>query len=180
MKAVDDAHASANSQAATQCGIALDYGMDYTVLEISNLMPSPYEGTDAEELLREPSMDAFYKNLGRVVRGEFWFYEDANEFAFREAQLPSEERIAYHRMLSNCMCYDFESVIPGPDPGGAVFGERSGVMQTKERWGVAMPSTTFIEMYQSGRQTGDTIDRERLRRDTRIRTIFYYIDEWHK
>jgi hypothetical protein len=71
IKTIDDAHASSNSQAATQCGIALIYEMDYSVLQVSHILPSPFEGTDAEELLGEPSMDTFYKNLGRVVRGEF-------------------------------------------------------------------------------------------------------------
>jgi hypothetical protein len=176
IKAVDNAHASAYSQVATQCGIPLFYEMDYIFLQVSHIMPSPYEGTDAEELLGEPSMDAFYKNLGRVVRGGFWFYEDANEVAFREAHLSFEQLTKYYGMLSHHMCYDYESVAPA----GEVFGETSCVMRTKEEMGVAMPSTTFIEMYQSGRQTGDTIDRKRLRRETRHQTICNFIDEWHK
>jgi hypothetical protein len=176
IKAVDDAHASANSQAATQCGIALYCEMDYNVLQVSHIQPSPYEGTDAEEELGEPSMDAWYKNLGRVIRGEFWFYEDANEVAFREAHLSLEQLTKYYGMLSHHMCYDYESVAPA----GEVFGETSCVMRTKEEMGVAMPSTTFIEMYQLGQQTVDTIDRKRLRRETRYQTINNFIDEWHK
>jgi hypothetical protein len=111
---------------------------------------------------------------------EFWFYKDANEVAYREAKLSFEQRMTYYRMLCDYLCYDYESVRPGPDPGGADFSESSSVMWTKEEMGVAMPSTTFITMYQSGRQSVDTIDRERLKRETRYQTIRYYIDEWHK
>jgi hypothetical protein len=176
MKTVDDAHASVNSQAATQCGIVLSDEMDYGLLKYSHAMPHIYEGTVSEELLGEPSMDAFYKNLGRVVRGEFWFYEDANEVAYREAQLSDEQCMRYHAKLSFYMCYDYVAVVA---PGRVVFGENTGVMQDKEELGVAMPSTTFIEMYQAHRKT-HAIDRERLKREVRYDTLYTFIEEWHK
>jgi hypothetical protein len=81
------------------------------------------------------------------------------------------------------MCYDYESIAPA----GEVFGEKSCVMLAKEEMGVAMPSPTFIKMYQVGRetyqvgrQTVEPIDRERLRREIRYQTIYNFIDEWHK
>jgi hypothetical protein len=117
----------------------------------------------------------FTRILGELY-GRIWFYEDANVVAYHEAQLSLHQVATYYAIVSTFMCYDYESVALA----GEVFDDTSCIMLAEAEIGVAMPSTAFIAMYQSGRNFVDTIDRERQRREIRYQIICIYVDDWHK
>jgi len=180
-KTVDDAYKipidSAAAAAVIECGIALSYKVDYAVLRHISLMPSPYEGVECGKILGEPQMEVFYKNIVRVDRGEFWFYDDAAYADYKEANLTQENENTFFELLCTFMCYDFFGISPS-----STFPESSAVMRIKDRYGgVGMPASTFIRMYKLDGGAADSTNRRfRMRREVRNETIRSFVDTFLK
>jgi len=155
-------------------GLTLSEEIDYKVLAMAYVMESPYSGTWAEN--QQPSMKSFYDNLGRVFRGEWWFYDDTDEAAYREACTSHEEESDYFLVLCLFMCYDYFA------DGTSLpqFTESSYVMLMRDDFGAAMPATRFNELYASGRAAKGSTDRFRLRRETRNDCIHEFMERFHK
>jgi hypothetical protein len=60
------------------------------------------------------------------------------------------------------------------------FTNRSFVMPARDDFGAAMPAARFIELYASGIAAEDSIDRFRLRRETRNSDISDFMERFHK
>lgn len=178
MKTVDGAHKNTTDSAAVtaliECKIALSDEIDYRVLELMTSLP-PYKGTRLEPILGEPQMEFFYKNIGRVARGEFWFYKDVDDTAYNEVNL-METEMPYFLGLCVFLCYDYAMASPSIE-----FDESSYVMRFRStNEGMAMSASRFILVYNSCRSTANSTDRFRLRREIRNRSILKFIDKFHK
>ena len=146
------------------------------ILGMAFAFDCPYSGTSEEN--QQPSMKNFYDNLGRVFRGEWWFYEDTDGVAYQEvvSSHSHDEEFHYFMMLCVFMCYDYfaDDTLPH-------FTDSSFVMRKSDKFGAAMPSARFIEIYSSERAAEDSIDRFRLRRETRNNCIRRTsIESFHK
>jgi len=117
-------------------------------------LESPYSGTSADN--QPPCMKTF-----TTTWDTFW-----GEYT----------EVDYFMMLCLFMCYDYfadGSTLPH-------FANRSFVMHARDDFGAAMPAARFIELYASGIGAEDSIDRFRLRRETRNSGISDFMERFHK
>jgi len=183
-KTIDDANKNPTDSAAAaviECGIALSDEVDYAVLRMITVLPGLYEGTEWGKQLGGRQMEIFYKNIARIARGEFWFYDDADDAAYavhKEANLTHEKENEYFMGLCMFMGYDYVEMSPSIE-----FDESSSFvmgMKGLSYGGVMMPASTFIQMYKQGRGATDSTDRFRMRREVRNQCIRDFVDKFHK
>jgi len=118
-------------------------------------------------------MEVFYKNIARIDRGEFWFYDDADDAVYKEANFTQENENSHFLLLCMFMCYDYVGISPSIE-----FDESSFVMRIKYRYGgVGMPASTFIRMYKLDGGAADSTNRRfRMRREVRNYAIRDFVD----
>jgi hypothetical protein len=170
LNVVDAAHESGMLH-----GIQLHADLDYRILSAMYSVPSPYALSSCGDDLGEPSMKAFYENLGRVIRDEWWFYDNTSGVAeykeFVEAYgKTGDEEGDYFLMLSIFLAYDyFKAAATGdgahdPEVITSMFDSTSCVMGSSEAFGMQMPAWRFLEMYNTSRRITTSCDRLRIRR----------------
>lgn len=148
-------------------GIQLHAKWDNRALQAIFSVESPYaESSGEHELaLGTPSMKAFYDNLGRVSRGEWWFYDNTtspSEYKeFRDAN--GETGLAeadYFWMLSAFLSFDqfkYAAAACGtkdPEVITSMFSSTSYVMESSKAFGIPMPAERFLEMYNTMKSEG--------------------------
>lgn len=101
LQAIDAAHES-----GTIHGIQLSAFLDYLMLP-ELIKTRTYDSFGGS--IGGPSMLYFYQNLGRVVRKEWWLYDENCNVARSGFSLPKNERLRqqYHTMLCVMLCYDY-------------------------------------------------------------------------
>eukprot|EP00555_Chaetoceros_dichaeta_P011468 CAMPEP_0198262182 /NCGR_PEP_ID=MMETSP1447-20131203/10742_1 /TAXON_ID=420782 /ORGANISM="Chaetoceros dichaeta, Strain CCMP1751" /LENGTH=367 /DNA_ID=CAMNT_0043950337 /DNA_START=3 /DNA_END=1103 /DNA_ORIENTATION=- len=155
-KTVGDAYKNPVDSAAAamiECGIALSDEIDYRVLGLLVSNPTPLEGHELIKKHGGAQMEFFYKNIARVARGEFWFYDDADvdDAAYAVSKEVDLKEKHYFMLLCSLMVYNYVEMAHN-----IKFGESSCVMRMKdENEGVGMPASRFIEIYKSGRRATD-------------------------
>lgn len=164
-------------------GISLSEEVDYRVLSVTfTKQPLPIENY---ETLGEPSMSVFHENLGRVSRGEFWFWAETDDREYRALSLSYQEEMSYFFCMCAFMCYDFFGAVrreTGCEPDPAKITEScsfTDMIESSE--GAAMPATTFVAIYRQGLgKAKNSVDRFRLRRQIRQDSIDQFREEFHK
>jgi len=186
---------SGGSNPPTIHNIGLSDEFDYNLLDMIFSMTSPHlETPDGDDIyLQYPSMEVYYQNLGRVIRGEWWFYTNAvyDKNYKRRVQKEVSEEINYFLYLCILLCYDYfqstkEALQLTEDPSPALvtsrFTEDSFVMTMKEEHGAAMSVERFITIFKGNPniKCSSSIDRNRLRREVRYRSVHNFVKKFHK
>jgi hypothetical protein len=186
LSAVDAAHAS-----GILYGIQLRAELDYRLLSSIYAMPSPFAGTSCEHELVGPSMDVFYENLGRVIRGKWWFYDDtASLSGYKEFLQTSrktlEEEAHYFAMLNFFLLFDYfkhaaiVSGIQDPDLITAMFDSSSFVGRSSQDFGIPMPADRFLELYKGNNTATRKDERLGIRKHMNSSALKDFRDSFHK
>ena len=170
LKIVDEAHDDDGKTGVLE-GFTLNDGVDYDVLRRTTLrvgVMTP-DGEKVEFGLR--SMEHFYDNLGRVVRGEWWFFPDADETTYKQEIEGGKDDGEVFRSLCDFMTYSSESDVL------SVSGEML-FLQTKNQT-TFMPASRFLEKYHETDASFGKKDKKRLRRDMRNSAYSAFVKKFH-
>jgi hypothetical protein len=171
-------------------GIRLSDELDYRVMNAMLFIPNPYSGT-ASEAVPGRAMKCFYENLGRVFRGEFWFYPDSDYLSLVDYKEKLERgsstdlsELNYFISISVFLCFDYFGMTAdhgAPDPTAETFGEGAVVNRIKQLFGMPMPAERFIELYKNSvKSEGDEDRRKKTRRQFRDSTSMELRKVFHK
>lgn len=131
-----------------------------------------------------PSMVFFYENLGRVMRGEWWVFDEPD--SVHDYETKCEDHSMYCRCLGINLCYDYFGFAAAKygvvDPAkvisishGDLFKELGTV------FGVKMPPQVFLECFKKAPERRTTTkDRARLRRHHEVRSLAAFRGQFHK
>jgi hypothetical protein len=178
--AVDAAHVSGMLD-----GIQLRAGLDYLLLSRMPISTSPYAGASCEHFLGGPSMKTFYENLGRVIRGEWWFYQNApsaseyQEFLVASGKTAKEQH-CYFFMICSFLSFDYFKHVSDPEVVTSMFDSTSFVMKSSEEFGIPMPAEYFMSMYKSFKISASKDERLRVRTQAKARAWSDFRDSFHK
>ena len=114
----------------------------------------------------KPSMQNFYNNLGRVVRGEWWLHPNADEAAYMDQIRSGKEEGELFRAHCSVMTYDDESEL---NDGGA-----SNFYETKNQATLPMPASRFLYIYGSSHESFGEADKKRWRKETHRTLPIHY------
>ena len=201
---VDRAH-----ETGTLEGTRLNYYLDYNFASQIFTQPlPPYSrfrvasndaSTDLFVSPQGPSMKFFYENLGRVLRGEWWFYRSTDSLEAYTAKhrsdgssyyLSSKVDWLYFVDLFHCLCYDIFGCVA--EFAGESDSDREQLMNflvensvataAKDTMGAAMPSERFIELYKRLSKSGECglHVRNRLKSNKKAETLKFFRDNLHK
>ena len=127
--------------------------------------------TDEDQLKRGiASMSLYYENLERVLKGEIWFFPDADPAKYEAANFDLKQTFDYFRTLASFLCFDFDMVKTEFVKPCILFS----LFITVE-----MPASVLIDLYLGMRSSKDPADRFRLRREHKRRVIETFIKELH-
>jgi hypothetical protein len=177
---VDAAHVSGMLH-----GIQLRADWDYILLSALYSLESPYKNSSCERIIGGASMKAFYENLGRVIRGEWWFYHNATsvseykEFIEANGKTVTDEQ-NYFFMLSIFLSFDYFKHEPDPEVNTSMFDSTSFVIQSSEGFGIPMPAERFVEMYKKIKIATTNDERLRVRTQTNAQTWSAFRNSLHK
>mmetsp|Transcript_18951 Transcript_18951/g.31890 ORF Transcript_18951/g.31890 Transcript_18951/m.31890 type:complete len:625 (-) Transcript_18951:1419-3293(-) len=160
LKIVDDAHDG--KETVVSEGFVLNDGVDYDVLRRTTLRSRVINPAGKTVEIGSRSMEHFYDNLGRVVRGEWWFFPEADEAAYNREIKSGKDDGAVFRSLCDSMTYSSGSQ-----------------MLTIPITASSMPASRFLEVYhETGGSYGDK-DKKRLRRDKRNLAYSAFVKKYH-
>lgn len=119
----------------------------------------------------KPSMQNFYNNLGRVVRGEWWLHPNADEAAYMDQIRSGKEEGELFRAHCSVMTYDDESEL---NDGGA-----SNFYETKNQATLPMPASRFLYIYCSSHESFGEADKKRWRKEMRNEAYHAFVEKFH-
>ena len=178
LKAVDDAHSSSEETQLELYGTTLNDGIDYDILRRTTLRQSmmDVDGNIVDTGL--PSMQDFYMNLGRVTRGEWWFFPNAEEAAYAEELNRGKEDGEHFRVLCHLMCQSKGPVCQSMLNDGGTSGG-VGFLETQNQTTLKMPASRFLEIYRITTQSFGDADKKRLRREMRSKAYHAFVKKYH-
>jgi hypothetical protein len=180
LNAVDAAHVS-----GVLDGLQLRASWDYKLLSMLCTMPSPYVGASWEHKLGEPSMKVFYENMGRVISGEWWLYDDTPSVSeyleFREANgKTTEEETFYLFVLGTFLSFDYFKHVSDPEVVTSMFDSTSFLMRSSEKFGISMPADVFLQMYKNFKIANTNDERLGIRTALKAHTWSVFRNSLHK
>eukprot|EP00546_Thalassionema_frauenfeldii_P016835 CAMPEP_0178898746 /NCGR_PEP_ID=MMETSP0786-20121207/2514_1 /TAXON_ID=186022 /ORGANISM="Thalassionema frauenfeldii, Strain CCMP 1798" /LENGTH=500 /DNA_ID=CAMNT_0020569523 /DNA_START=11 /DNA_END=1513 /DNA_ORIENTATION=- len=194
LKTVDEKYADGMTPIIE--GITLSEEIDYSVL--TNMFCS--NGPRLESV-GSYSMKAYYENLERVFKGEFWFCDSEHilveqDYNTRFGTKQAAEKQLYffilglltHDFFANLESDDFLDWDNAQDPAAAkqiLIQQRwftGFIQEMTEAFGCPMTVQRFKDLCVSNpsKQTCEEVDRHRLRREARYKIIHELMDQYHK
>jgi hypothetical protein len=167
----------------------------------------PYVGTGIENKIVGPTMAILYRNLERVMNGEWWFYSPQEYLTLvdydervRRLHGPSHDNIEREEVLvvrDFLYFLAFDYVQYGKDTFGRVLGnalpddyvfkmlchenENSVAKRKKQTFGIAMPAKRFIRLYLGdNNMPGDLRRQNSTQRQWRGHVLKEFREKFHK
>lgn len=195
MKTVDEKYADGMTPIIE--GITLSEEIDYSVL--MNMFCS--DGPRLESV-GSCSMKAYYENLERVFKGEFWYCNSEHilveqDYNTRFGTKKATEKQLYFFLLG-LLTHDYFGKVENNQFVDMIDFEdltkAAAQIQIQRRWfsgfipdmtegfGCPMTSQRFIDLCISNpsKQTCEEVDRHRLRREARYKIVHELMDQYHK